>query len=406
MVLKAGAALYLKELRRFLNGKVTAFKMPARLYVLKEMPVSQGGKVQRSTMYETLSAMGIEAQPLADAGEAIILPRGEIEFKLYKIFLGILPVKEISVTDTFFELGGDSIKTAVLYEQIKELFGLQIPLKYIFNNGSVENLAEYIAGNIEQGNKHPFIVPFQDNGSKTPIFFVHSADGEAVMYRHVAMNFDPERPIYGISFDPHGAEWQHPITFEQIAQQYIKDMVTIQPEGPYILAAQCVGGIIACEMAQQLLEAQEKIALLAVFDSILPEAETRASVNRRLLRNIDEIKADGLVKYLDTKWYYYKRIFYKKLPGAMKKIIFDSMDKRNIISFARGNYRIKKYDGEIVFFKPDLTYNESLASIELWSRLARDVRIIPTHGDHVSVFYAENAEDTKQVLEQVLADIP
>ncbi|HPF44006.1 MAG TPA: AMP-binding protein [Syntrophomonadaceae bacterium] len=406
VVLKEGAALYLKELRRFLYGKVTAFKMPTRLYVLKEMPVGHGGKVQRSALYEAVAALGIEAQPLADAGETIILPRGEIEFKLYKIFLGILQLKEISVTDTFFELGGDSIKTAVLYEQIKEVFGLQIPLKYIFNNGSIENLAEYIAGNIEHGNKHPFIVPFQVHGSKTPIFLIHAAEGEAIMYRHVVMNFDPERPVYGISFDPHGAEWVHPITFEQIAAQYIKDMITIQPEGPYILAAQCVGGLIACEMARQLLEARQKIALLAVFDSILPEAEVKANLDRRLLRNINEIKTQGLIKYLEVKWYYYKRIFYKKLPGAMKLIIFNNMDKQNIIGCARENYRMKKYDGEIVFFKPKYTGNKSLASVELWSKLARDIRIIPTHGDHWSVFFAENAEYTRQVLEEVLADIP
>jgi hypothetical protein len=62
--------------------------MPTRLYVLKEMPVGHGGKVQRSALYEAVAALGIEAQPLADAGETIILPRGEIEFKLYKIFLG------------------------------------------------------------------------------------------------------------------------------------------------------------------------------------------------------------------------------------------------------------------------------------------------------------------------------
>jgi len=407
VVLREGTELYLKDIRRFLNGKVTAFKMPSSLYVLTQMPASDAGKVQRKMLYEKIVAMGIPAQPLADANEPIIAPRNETEFKLYKIFRTILPVKEISVTDTFFELGGDSLKTAELFNQIKEAFETQVPLKYIFSNGTIEVLANYITGGHGSKKLHPFIMPYQETGTKTPLFFIHSADGESVMYRHIAINFDPERPFYGINFNPEAAKWKHPITFEQMAAFYIADIRTIQPEGPYILAGQCVGGIIAYEMAIQLKKAKQEIALLTIFDAILPDAEQKVQFRNKLVRNIEEVKRDGPAMYFKTKWYYYKKLIYKNSPNALKESTFNSMDKRSIISNARADYKMKKYDGDIVFFKPDNNISHAaVSSVELWSKLARDVRIIQTHGNHTSVFYPENAEYTRQVFEDVLIDIP
>ena len=406
VVLRKGVELYLKDLRKFLYGKVAAFKMPSSLYILKQIPTSESGKVQRNTLYEHIIALGIKAQSFADELEEIILPHKESEFKLYKIYLGILPVKEISITDSFFELGGDSLKAAALYDQIKTELGVQVPLKYIFNNGSIEKLAQYIDGQRGHQPIHPFIMPFNDTGSKTPIFFIHSADGEAVMYRYVAINFDPERPFYGINFNPAAVEWIHPINFEQMAEQYIKDMVTIQPQGPYILAGQCVGGIIAFEMVHQLVNAGQEIALLAIFDSILPDAEEKATLTNKLLRNINEIKIDGLIKYFNIKWYYYKKLVYKKSPDSFKKKIFTQMDKRSIISLARTNYKMKKYDGELVFFKPENnTSNAAVFSISLWMQLVQKVREVSLPGDHTSIYFAENAATTIKALEDVLADI-
>ena len=414
IVLREGKSLYLKDLRRFLNGKITAFKMPTSLYILEEIPSSSANKVQRNTLFANINSLGIDAQPESDKNEKLIMPRNETEIKLAVIFRKILPVTDISIMDTFFELGGDSLKAAVLYDRIQKYFQIQIPLTYIFKNGSIKNLAEYIQNNKENKALYPFVVPFQENGSKTPIFFVHAEEGEAVIFRHIANDFDSARPFYAFSFNPEAAKWLHPLTFKQIARHYIKDIRSIQPEGPYILAGQCVGGIIAYEMAQQLLEENQEISLIAMYDALVPDANNHDNLKNKLLRNINEIidyGFKGFLNYLSIKIHYYKirflKIMYKKLPACCKIFIFRLMNKRSLISFARSNYILKPYDGKIVFFKPENnSSNASDLSINVWLKLLRDFTVITLRGNHKSVFYEENAENTREVLEKILADIP
>ncbi len=404
-VLREGTQLYLKDLRRFLNGKVTAFKMPSVLFILEEMPVSDADKIQRKILYKKIKESGIAAQPLAGDNETIIPPHSQTEKTLYEIFTRILLVKGFSITDSFFELGGDSLKTAVLFGNIEDEFGVQVPLKDIFNNGTIKNLAQIIDANRGEKDSYSFIMPFQVNGSKTPVFFVHSADGEAVAYRHISVNFDPERPLYGINFNPDGAKWLHPITFEQIAAEYLREIRKIQPEGPYILAGLCVGGIIASEIGLQLMEMGQEAALLAVFDTILPEAETRDGFSANMIRNMRELFNEGPIEYLNTKWYYYRRLIYRKSPDMVRRIIFRGMDKRTVIGLGRSNYKQKEYPGKVVFFQPDDAGEGSRSSVELWEKLSRDISIIRIKGNHLSIFYAENAEYTREALEKVLEEL-
>ncbi|HNX29318.1 MAG TPA: thioesterase domain-containing protein [Syntrophomonadaceae bacterium] len=385
--------------------------MPTNLYILDQIPASDAGKVQRKMLYDKITAMGIPAQPLADTNETIILPRNETENKLYKIFRKLLPVKGISVNDTFFELGGDSLKAAVLFEEIKKIFKLQIPLKYIFKTGTIEYLADYINNNQTNKPSYPFLVAFNEEGSKKPIFFVHAAEGKAVIIRYIANDFDSERPFYSFDLNPEENDWVYPITFEQIAEQYIKDIKAVQPEGPYILAGQCVGGTIAYEMACQLTEQNQEISLLAMYDPVLPGTEEVFIVENRFKGYLKEIKRIGIKNFLSRKTKSYRmriiNYFFKKSPENIKQLVSDYELNRAIIAKARSLYRVnKKYDGKVIYFKPLNNFSNTATnnSIIKWSEFASDIHVVPLEGNHISVFHIENAENTRKVLENVLRD--
>ncbi|HNX29314.1 MAG TPA: AMP-binding protein [Syntrophomonadaceae bacterium] len=413
VVLKTGSKMYLKDMRRFLYGKVVTFKMPTALYILPEIPAGDAGKIQRKKLHETIISLGIIPQPEADENEILIMPRNDTEALLYDIFKKILPVKMISVNDTFFELGGDSLKAAVLFEAIKKAFQLQVPLKYIFKNSSIEDLAEYILKNNDNKALYPFVVPFQEEGSKIPIFFVHALEGEAVIFRHITNNFDPDRPFYAFNFNHDAANWVHPISVEKIAENYIKDMLSIQPEGPYILAGQCIGGVIAYEMGQQLQKAGHEIALLAMYDPIIYWPKELITIKGRAAKKIDAIKNQGLTAVSEfianKKSYYFSRLLqaiYKKGNNLIKIFIYKLMNKETLLKFALSNYMIRQYNGEIIYFKPEHNLkNISQTSIDIWAKFVSAIKVIPIQGNHLSVFYEENAENTRRILEEVLAEI-
>ena len=138
--------------------------------------------------------------------------------EIWREVLGVVVVRE---TDNFFELGGDSL------------------------------------------------VPIHPEGTKTPLFLVHHIGGD-VFCPLFAQNFDPQRPLYGlraIGFDG----TQAPLTcIEDMAAHYIREIQTVQPHGPYLLAGMCIGGNIALEMAQQLQRQGESVSLVVMIDSPNP----------------------------------------------------------------------------------------------------------------------------------------
>jgi thioesterase domain-containing protein len=64
---------------------------------------------------------------------------------------------------------------------------------------------------------------------------------------------------------------------EEMAEHYIKEVRRVQPEGPYLVGGWSMGGLVAFEMAQQLQMQNQKVALLALIDSIAPHSTVNVS---------------------------------------------------------------------------------------------------------------------------------
>ncbi len=71
-------------------------------------------------------------------------PIGEIEEELARIWSEILKVDKISRHDNFFELGGNSLMASRIINIIYELFGMELPVRAIFELQTVKDLAQKI----------------------------------------------------------------------------------------------------------------------------------------------------------------------------------------------------------------------------------------------------------------------
>ncbi len=86
-------------------------------------------------------------------------------------------------------------------------------------------------------------------------------------YKLLAKYLDLERPVYGIravGMDDHRLPHNR---IEQMAEAYIKEIRSIQSEGPYFIAGVCTGGTVAYEMACQLSSQNQEVAFLGLIDS-------------------------------------------------------------------------------------------------------------------------------------------
>jgi thioesterase domain-containing protein len=66
---------------------------------------------------------------------------------------------------------------------------------------------------------------------------------------------------------------------EEMAADYVKELLEFQPEGPYLIAGECIGGIVAYEMAQQLHAMGRQVEFLALLDTIRPDEQYKALVD-------------------------------------------------------------------------------------------------------------------------------
>ena len=208
---------------------------------------------------------------------AFVPPRDELELKLAKIWEKVISIQGIGVQDNFFELGGHSLLALPLFVEIEKTFGKNLTLAALFQAPTIEQLAKILRQENFSVSWHS-LVPIQPRGSKPPLFAVHTLGQGFKFYRYMSHHLGSEQPIYGLRYglaaatgaDAINAQRGLPIDHKILIEDYIKEMRTFQPEGPYLLAGVSVGGIIAFKMAQQLQAQGHKVSILALMDSSAP----------------------------------------------------------------------------------------------------------------------------------------
>jgi hypothetical protein len=118
------------------------------------------------------------------------------------------------------------------------------------------------------------IIELRHGGSRS-LFLVHDGEGETLLYLNLARRMPKNLGVCAIE-PPNLA--RIPLahaTIEEMAASYIDEIRHRQPHGPYLLAGLCVGGVIAYEMAWQLVRVGERVDLLALLEAALPGALER-----------------------------------------------------------------------------------------------------------------------------------
>jgi len=257
------------QLRKHCSEKLPAYMVPSAFVVLESFPLTPNGKVNRRALpAPDLSSFAQENE--------YVPPRDRAEETLANIWSEILNLPKIGVHDDFFDLGGHSLLAIVLMSKIEQQFGKQLPLSTLLSNRSIAALAQQIERNQEARSRSvsrgesSSLVPIQLQGNQPPFFCVHPAGGHVLCYTDLAKYLGNNQPVYGLQaqgFNEGEAIFDR---VEDMAQFYIETIKKFQPEGPYKIGGWSFGGVVAYEMAQQLLKGGEEVELLAVMDAWIP----------------------------------------------------------------------------------------------------------------------------------------
>ncbi|QRG26816.1 alpha/beta fold hydrolase [Halomonas binhaiensis] len=110
------------------------------------------------------------------------------------------------------------------------------------------------------------LLPLRRQGQRSPLFCIHPGGGLAWPYARLVPYLDPDVPVYGLQSRGICMDQDQAPSIESMAADYIDQMMTVQPGGPYYLLGWSLGAAVAHAIATQLQARGEKVALLALLD--------------------------------------------------------------------------------------------------------------------------------------------
>ncbi|MBV9122341.1 MAG: amino acid adenylation domain-containing protein, partial [Planctomycetes bacterium] len=145
-VVPAGEPVSTVELRAFLKEKLPEYMVPAAFVWLEALPLSGNGKVDRKAL---------PAPEETGSEEEWLAPRSAKEEVVAGIWAEVLGRQRVGVRDNFFELGGHSLLATQVLSRLRQVFGVELPLRGLFENPTVEG----VAGSIEQVRRTENVSP-------------------------------------------------------------------------------------------------------------------------------------------------------------------------------------------------------------------------------------------------------
>jgi amino acid adenylation domain-containing protein len=371
------------EMRAHVRKQLPDYMTPAAFVQLGTLPLTPNGKVDRNSL---------PAPKAADyeAGRDYVAPRDTTERRLAELWEEVLGIRPIGVTTSFFDLGGRSILAARLFTKISRTFGKDLPLATLFQAPTIEQLAKELRP--QSQSRYSTLVPIRTKGDRPPFFCVHGGEGSTLFLHRLAREMPEGQPFYGI--EPEGLDGRrfHRTSIAQMAAHYLGEITKVQPHGPYYIGGYCFGGLVAFEMAQQLLAKGEHAALVALFSAPLrfhrrlpgpiaakqdsTEVPLRKSRLARLifspgqalqwrLRLLNRMVRQGL------HWTTCKLFL---LAGVPIPATLRTMYVVRMINRAEQNYVPQPYAGTITLFRGKGLYENDLNMG--WDGLANDLQIL------------------------------
>ncbi len=350
--LKTKENLDISAIKEFLSNHLPEYMIPNFIQCLDEFPLTLNNKVDR----KALPKPDIKTTGAVEE----VASHSPTERKLLGIWQNLLKIEKIGINDNFFNLGGHSLLAAQLFSDIEKSFGKNIPLSSLFKAPTVKTLSKIIDHEHVE-DLWSCLVPIQAAGSKRPLFLIHGAEGNVLIFRSLAGYLGNDQPVYGIQAEALDGRTEIQADFKTVAAKYIKEIKKIQPQGPYLLGGYCLGGNIALEVAQQLQQKGDTVGCVAMIESYnvkdvkhpLPFKVRKTNEILNVLFHIRNFfSADGVSKidFLKEKY----RIQLSRIKFSMKYSMIRGLQLFGVNN-QNGFYhlRIKKYfDQALLEYEP------------------------------------------------------
>lgn len=403
-----------KAIRDFMQAKLPGYMVPRTLVELNEIPLTSNGKINKKALPEPVVA---ESEEDVD----YVGPRTDVEKLVADIWLECLKLDKINVFDNFFELGGHSLIAIQVMNRLEKKTGKILPLSTLFEYPTVEKLSLMLQMD-GRSISWDSLVPIKPHGTKMPLYIVHGSGLHVLLFNTLAMNMDPDQPIYGLQAKGINSEDEPFESIEEIAAYYIDAIIVKNADGPYALAGYSFGGRIAYEMSRQLMKMGKEVKLLIMFDtyahqsnyfdpwmskvwnnsmSFVKERMYLLTMLKRSPLETVKSKQESAKRKINQL---YRRVRYNEDPLEVFYGNYYKVHTANEIAYHK--YRLVPQEVRIELFRARKR-NHYLEDSEFygWKQFAlKGINIHEVPGDHFNLFSPPNDKELARTLQRVLDD--
>lgn len=420
----------LSDIMSDLKSRVPHYMVPTRIVCVDVLPLTSHGKVDTKRLPDPFTAEFYCDQNTSNSAKSGV-PLGPVEKSIAQCFADVLSIAidRIGSDSNFFDLGGTSLHTFTLVTKIKTALNVKLELQQFFDHPTPSALANLFKEDSESQDSQQALERYKPRplthyecvklkeATFTPainIFLVHGAFRSSLVFKDMAARFPNYVTVYAFQdskpLDEQETDDDQPSTMEQFADLYVQQILKTQPNGIYHLAGYCFGGVLACEMAHQMLQKGCNVCTLALIDTTAPSV-----VNARGLSNIKaptifrmislEIGMSLTQQQIDLS----EEIFSKcKTTAQQKAALIDAfksnVDSKTLIPFVDRclqhfasssglltNYQFKPLRGRVTLFSAEKPwalyhyYNPNKTADLGWMSLHENLEVVDTPGDHLTI---------------------
>lgn len=390
------------------------FMIPAHFIILAEFPLTPNNKIDRNALPKP------QTTQVDETAFSYIGPRTDVEKLVSDIWCSVLGLSAISINDNFFEIGGHSLAAVQIMSRLEKETGKRLPISALFESSTIASLSLLLQMD-GKSITWDSLVPIRPNGHKTPLYIVHGAGLNVLLFNTLASHMDTDQPIYGLQAKGLNGVDKPLDKLEAIAAHYVNEITKHNPNGPYALAGYSFGGTIAYEMAKQLQAINKEVKVLALFDSYADQTPYAYPAPIRFLRKIWNYICRFLYTFVlfaqnPVSTYRYKSLMFKrKLTELFWKInpvkakeqvgffgYAHEIDKMN--QKAAEHYYLTPYNGKIDLFRAKVrTFYMDDPKYLGWKKYAlKGVNIHDIPGDHNYIFAPPNDKEFAAILQNCL----
>ncbi|OPF70366.1 hypothetical protein VT50_0236820, partial [Streptomyces antioxidans] len=255
VVSTAGSRPVATELREFLTNALPEHMVPTAVVVLEHLPLTANGKLDR----KALPAPDYTPAP----GRAPATPTEQL---LCGLFAQVLGLPNVPADADFFALGGHSLLAMRLMGRLRAEAGARLGMQALFHAPSPARLARLLDDG-ESSHDFDAVLAIRSEPDTPKLFCVHPASGIGWAYQALAGHAVGRFSLYALQARGLDVSREAAASIEEMADDYVTEMRSIQPSGPYHLLGWSFGGLVAHAMAARLEAMGERVDRLFLLDA-------------------------------------------------------------------------------------------------------------------------------------------